>query len=112
MSTTTDIRSESKSFVLDRTGREILPGDTLKVFHFTGARRKRHYMYKYVLSVWRLPAWPEGTDALRISHLHPAEDSYFRIRDGKTWEEAEIVQGYGENGQPFDERPKRKPVSS
>lgn len=101
--------SGSASFVLDCKGREILPGDTLKVFHFIGARRKRHFMYKYVLSVWHHPKWPEGTDALRISHLNPQADSYFVLRKGQQEETYEIVQGYGEDGQPFDTREKRKP---
>lgn len=101
----------SASFVLDCKGREILPGDTLKVFHFIGARRKRHYMYKYVLSVWHHPKWPDGTDALRISHLDPRDDSYFVMRQGQREETYEIVQGYGEDGQPFYTREKRKPNS-
>ncbi len=32
----------------DEKGREIHPKDLIKVFHFTGARRKKHYMYKQV----------------------------------------------------------------
>lgn len=35
--------------LLDKNGREIMRGDILKVWHFTGARRKRHYMYKQCL---------------------------------------------------------------
>jgi hypothetical protein len=35
----------------DKTGREIMVGDVLKVYHFTAAlRRKKHYMYKHVIS--------------------------------------------------------------
>ena len=30
----------------DEKGREIRPGDVLKIFHFVGARRKRHYRYE------------------------------------------------------------------
>lgn len=99
----------SASFVLDCKGREILPGDTLKVFHFIGARRKRCYMYKYVLSVYKHPNWAEGLDALRISHLNPQADSYLVLRRGQTEQDYEIVQGYGEDGRPFDEREKRGP---
>lgn len=32
----------------DKNRRPIRVGDVLKVFHFTGARRKKHYMYKQV----------------------------------------------------------------
>ena len=32
----------------DKKYREILEYDLLKVFHFIGARRKKHYMYKLV----------------------------------------------------------------
>lgn len=34
----------------DKYGIEIEPGDVLKVFHFVGARRKKHYMYKLAVS--------------------------------------------------------------
>lgn len=34
--------------VFDENGHEIHPYSVLKVFHFIGARRKRHYMYKWV----------------------------------------------------------------
>ena len=33
----------------DKAGRHIHPGDVLKVFHFVGARRRRHYMYEQAL---------------------------------------------------------------
>lgn len=32
----------------DKKGIEIKPFSVIKVFHFVGARRKRHYMYKWV----------------------------------------------------------------
>ena len=31
------------SAAYDKTGREIMQGDILKVFHFVGRRNKRHY---------------------------------------------------------------------
>lgn len=99
----------SASFVLDCNGREILPGDTLKVFHFIGARRKRHHMFKYVLSVYRHPNWTADSDALRISHLNPQGESYLLLRKGQQEQNYEIVQGYGPDGHPFDTRKKRKP---
>lgn len=32
--------------LVDKYGIPIEEGDILKVYHFTGARRKKHYMYK------------------------------------------------------------------
>jgi hypothetical protein len=37
--------------VYDKRGIPIERGDIVKVFHFIGARRKRHYMYKQCLGV-------------------------------------------------------------
>jgi hypothetical protein len=75
----------------DKTGREIMQGDVLKVFHFVGARRKRHYMYKQVIEERRLG---ESQNAYWfISHLSQKEDDgYLLARDGKTHRDYEIVQ--------------------
>ena len=35
--------------VKDETGKPIKERDVIRVFHFIGARRKKHYMYKYVV---------------------------------------------------------------
>jgi hypothetical protein len=37
------------SDILDKNGVVIEEFDVLKVFHFIGARRKKHYMYKIVV---------------------------------------------------------------
>lgn len=50
----------------DKHGREIVRGDIVKVYHFTGARRKRYYMYKQALGV---RAWPDGHRRMMFSHL-------------------------------------------
>lgn len=102
-------QSTPTSFVLDKHGREILPGDTLKVFHFFGARKKRHYMYKYVRNVYAHEHW-NGVDALVISHLNLRDEAYLELRMGQQLIDHEIVQGYGEDGTCFNERPKRKAV--
>jgi hypothetical protein len=88
----------------DKTGRQIEVGDTLKIFHFTGARRKRYYMYKYVeaeemRNTWQLPM-------LRISHLNPNSNTYLMVMDGKQHNNIEIVQGYGQDGVSFEDRPR------
>lgn len=100
------------NYVLDRNHREILPGDTLRVFHFIGALRKKHYMYKHVLGIYTHPEWREGLDALSISHLSQEGDSYLVLRKGQVETEYEIVQGYGTDGTPFYERKKIAPLVS
>jgi nuclear transport factor 2 (NTF2) superfamily protein len=41
-----DVEQEAPYY--DKHGREIKEFAVLKVFHFTGARKKKHYMYKWV----------------------------------------------------------------
>lgn len=53
--------------VRDKTGREIVRGDIVKVYHFTGARRKRYYMYKQSLGITR--HLPSGIAVMGFSHL-------------------------------------------
>jgi hypothetical protein len=93
------------AFVLDKHGREIKPGDVLKVWHFVGARRKVHYMYKWVLREERLGK--NLTPFLRVSHLSTGnvEDGYWLQKDGRKLYEYEIIDGYGEGHDPFDKRP-------
>jgi hypothetical protein len=93
------------AFVLDKHGREIKPGDVLKVWHFIGARRKVHYMYKWVLREEKLGK--NQTPFLRVSHLSTGdvEKGYWLQKDGSKLEDYEIVEGYGENYDPFDRRP-------
>ncbi len=105
-----DAPNGSASFVLDCKGREILPGDTIKVFHFIGARRKRHFMYKYIEAIERRETWRNGVDALRVSHLNLKGKSYLVLRLGQREEGWEIVQGFGSNGTHFEKRPRRKPI--
>lgn len=65
----------------DKDGRRIEPGDVLKVFHFVGARRKRHYMYKQALRYER--------GRLLISHLN-------RLDDSEAWEHGKNCYSVGE----------------
>jgi hypothetical protein len=86
----------------DKNGIPILPGDTLKVFHFEGPRRKRFYMYKFVKSVH-----PSGK-ALEVMHLSLDDGSYWMVLDGRIHAYIEIVQGYEgvERGGSFMDRKK------
>lgn len=86
--------------LLDARGQEIAAGDVLKVFHFVGARRKRHYMYKQAVAY---VVQPKGSWWLKISHLNrPADEDweigvnyYLEPADGRTLPGVEIVQRIG-----------------
>ena len=82
--------------VFDKNGRAIAVGDVLKVYHFTGARRKRHYMHKQVIGTKRLN--PSGEQYLVVSHLTLGRDrDYYLAIDGKRLPDHEIVQGLEAN---------------
>lgn len=97
---------EENPRLYDKTGREIMRGDILKVFHFIGARRKRYYMYKQVLGVVML-----GKDApapyLEISHLDLRGSHYHERMDGRVLPDYEIIYGIA-SGFPED-RPRLAP---
>lgn len=75
----------------DKTGREIMIGDVVKVFHYTARmRRERVYMYKHVTGE---RVWPSGFTCLFFSHLSMKDgDGYYEARDGRVLEDVEIVQ--------------------
>ena len=85
--------------VYDKTGREIMVGDVLKVYHFTGARwRKRYYMYKQVHA--QVTLGKLGNQYLFVAHLnmkadplHSKDGGYHIALDGSVLEGVEIVQG-------------------
>lgn len=56
----------------DKNRRPIRVGDVLKVFHFTGARRKKHYMYKQVTRTQWLGGYGGRPKVLYffVSHLN------------------------------------------
>lgn len=83
--------------IMDKNGREILTGDVLKVFHFTGARRKKHFMYKFV-------AGSRPNNCILISNLDRDQSTYLMKIDGQKHDDIEIVQGFGADGVPFDQR--------
>ncbi len=84
----------------DKTGREVMLNDVLKVFHFRGARRKRYYMYKQVLDVIC-----DGA-RLRISHLGGDGSTFSQKINGDTLMDWEIVQGF-HKGVSYEDRPKK-----
>lgn len=102
--------------VRDKFGREIMEGDMLKIFHFTGARRKKYYLYQLVykrldnLYVQRIVGsvnYDEQKDAVILD----SENSYplSIIGQVKYCDHVEIVQGFGPDGNSdFENRPRVK----
>ena len=75
-------------FYFDKTGKQINEFDVLKVFHFIGARRKRHYMYKWVRR--------DDKGRMAIMHLTASDEptvplSVCANKEG-VFEDAEIMQ--------------------
>jgi len=90
----------------DKHGREIKRGDIVKVFHFIGARNKRHYMYKHCLGIVEVGAnkWRR----LKFSHLNLADSEdrsgfYDETPDGRVMDGYEIVQSVVDD---FEDRPR------
>lgn len=79
----------SNGKVFDRHGREIMRGDVLRVYHFTGARRKRHYMYKQAMGTRQF-----GSDEhyMVFDHLNLDTDHFHERCDGRVLQNYEIVQ--------------------
>lgn len=83
--------------LFDEHGREIHVGDVLKVFHFIGSRRKRHYMYKQAI---RYQEHEGGGGYLLVSHLNEpcltefkiGENCFLERADGRRLRGWEIVQ--------------------
>jgi hypothetical protein len=92
----------------DRRGIPIIPGDTVKVFHYVARlRREKRYMFKFAEQVvWRAP---DKAPLLKLSHLNANGEWYWQIMDGRVLDDYEIVQGYGgvDAGQDYRDR-KRK----
>lgn len=81
----------------DKRGIPIMRGDILKVFHFIGTRRKRHYMYKQCLGS-KLIGKNAAVPYMMFSHLNFIEDSiardgpYLELPNGRILPHYEIVQ--------------------
>lgn len=91
----------------DKNKIPILPGDTLKVFHYVAAvRREKRYMYKLVKKVEHRPT---GPPFLHICHLDLTDGYYWQIMDGRVLRDYEIVQGYEgvESGQDYRDRERK-----
>ena len=82
--------------IYDKKNRKVEAGDLIKIFHFTGARRKKHYMYKHVLEVKEI----QGNHYLVMSHLNLKGESFLFMLDDSVQVDWEILQGAN-----IDDRP-------
>lgn len=92
----------------DKNGIPFAAGDVVKVFHFVGARRKRHYMYKHITGS---RTWPSGFSCWVFSHLNlkPAEGpdgGFYVAKDGRHYPDYEIVQCCSPYPAHFSTRPR------
>ncbi len=90
----------------DKNRRPIMRGDIIKLFHFIGARRKKYYMYKQAIDY----VHRGGREWLECGHLalDSAETFFLSCSESEANQSIEIVQGYGENGEHFEDRTKKK----
>ena len=86
----------------DKYGIKIQPFDLLKVYHFTGVRGKKHYMYKLVVGNAEF-----SDDYFLISSLSECGHTYTLRKDYGVLPDVEILQGTN-----LDERRKATRTSS
>lgn len=80
----------------DKNRRPIRVGDILKVYHFTGARRKKHFMYKQVIGIKTLGGHGDTPKSqyFVVSHLNLLDDGIYHLRlNSGMLKDYEIVQG-------------------
>jgi hypothetical protein len=91
--------------IYDNRGVPAHHGDVIKIYHFTGKRKKRYYMYKVVQEV--------ETYSKRYLHAVDATELVTKPKGPfrsllKNIGEFEIVQGYGPKPYiDFEDRPRR-----
>jgi len=100
----------------DKNMRPLRVGDVLKVYHFTGARRKKHYMYKQIVGT----RWLGGAklrdgstvpmvEYFDVSHLNMGRDDGYTIgMDEGVLHDYEIVQGLDVYPDNWEDREKVK----
>ena len=86
----------------DKHGRAFMIGDILKVFHFTGARKKQYFMYKQIVGFRKLGGSPK-VDYFDVSHLDLSNsENYYIGKYEGILREYEIIQGLDD----MEDRPK------
>ena len=93
--------------IRDRTGREICEGDLLKTYHFTGARKKRYWLYHVVvrndtdLCLDLVPTQYLAGEAFQNGGRCRLRQEYVT--------DSEIISGFGPGGiLSFEDRPRVK----
>jgi len=84
-------RPRNQRKIFDKKGKEIKEFDVIKIFHFIGARRKKHYMYKWVRLVDGVLVGMHLTNANPNSWFVLSNVAHFETG---IIEDAEIVQQY------------------
>lgn len=72
----------------DKNGVPLEVGDVVKVFHFTDARRKQHFMFKQVCGNHLINNHPY----LKFTHLDLTDNYYVEPLNGRVLNDYEIVQ--------------------
>lgn len=72
----------------DKNGIAIQPFDLLKVYHFTGSRRKKYYMYKHVTGDASF-----NKNYFVLSSLSKCGHTYHELKDNSVLLDYEIIQG-------------------
>ena len=91
--------------IMDKTGREIKRGDIVKVYHFTGARRRKYYMYKQCLGLRKIHP-SHDFEMFAFSHLNFSDEVYHISPKEGMLLDYEIVQGVKDD---FYDRVKQRP---
>ena len=75
----------------DKHGKKLRELDVVKVFHFIGARRKRHYLYKWLLRNEKGELCLKHLDELD-ARLVPLDAVTETVEGRKVWTTAEVIQ--------------------
>lgn len=84
----------------------IFVGDVLKISHYTNSRRKKEFMYKWVIERKLVRNKLLFFEFFIISHLqtpnlNDSKHIYRVVIDDSIYEGCEIIQGYGVDGENY-----------
>ena len=84
--------SDNYAKIVDKFGNEFIEGAIVKVFHFTGARRRKYYMYKLVVGVSNETGRVSffHLDTLRLGHIVKCDF----ILSAKDCSKMQIIEAY------------------
>lgn len=95
----------------DKNMRPFRVGDVLKLYHFTGARKKKYYMYKQIVGTrWLGGVLGPEVEYFDVSHLNMGQDGNYTIgMNLGVLHDYEIVQGLDVYPDHWEDREKVKP---